>query len=156
MMKYYIDGCEIKSVMRVPMRSDGSYVVRFPHDAVLSQLESINWDKPTIVLNEPRDTNKTYLPTGCGFVLDHLTYSSHPMEWKAEIKVGKQYLGDVTGYQAQIDKLTAQSADQQSTISNQKQEIAKLEVQLAEADELAIALYEAQMAAEESQEVTEE
>ncbi|MCI5844041.1 MAG: hypothetical protein MR004_10455 [Clostridiales bacterium] len=155
-MKYYIDGCEIKSVMRVPMRSDGSYVVRFPHDAVLSQLESINWDKPTIVLNEPRDTNKTYLPTGCGFVLDHLTYSSHPMEWKAEIKVGKQYLGDVTGYQAQIDKLTAQSADQQSTISNQKQEIAKLEVQLAEADELAIALYEAQMAAEESQEVTEE
>ena len=49
-MKYYIDGCEIKSVTRVPMRSDGSYVVRFPHDAVLSQLEAINWDKPTIDL----------------------------------------------------------------------------------------------------------
>ena len=78
MMKYYIDGCEIKSVMRVPMRSDGSYVVRFPHDALLSQLEAINWDKPTIVLNEPRDTNKAYLPTGCGFLLDHLTYSSRP------------------------------------------------------------------------------
>ena len=122
-MKYYIDGCEIKSVTRVPMRSDGSYVVRFPHDAVLSQLEAINWDKPTIVLNEPRDADKTYLPAGCGFVLDHLTYSSRPREWTAEIRMGEQYYGDVSGMQDQVDALEAAAAEKDETISRQQSTI---------------------------------
>ena len=134
MMKYYIDGCEIKSVMRVPMRSDGSYVVRFPHDALLSQLEAINWDKPTIVLNEPRDTNKAYLPTGCGFLLDHLTYSSRPREWTAEIRMGEQYLVDASAIQAQVDALEADVEEKNETIAQQQDTIEAQTAELAAKD----------------------
>lgn len=146
-MKYYIDGCEIKSVMRVPMRSDGSYVVRFPHDALLSQLEAINWDKPTIVLNEPRDTNKTYLPTGCGFVLDHLTYSSRPREWKAEIRMGEQYYGDLSAMQEQVGALETAAAEKDETIARQQATIDAQaeELETMEADSTAAA--EAQLRA---------
>lgn len=146
-MKYYIDGCEIKRVMRVPMRSDGSYVVIFPHDAVLSQMESINWDKPTIVLNEPKDANKTYLPTGCGFVLDHLTYSSRPREWKAEIRMGEQYYGDLSAMQEQVGALEAAAAEKDETIARQQATIDAQaeELETMEADSTAAA--EAQLRA---------
>lgn len=151
--KFTIDNVPVKLAMRT--HQNGGYLLFFEHDVTLDQLERINWANPTIVKAEPVRPYDTYLPYGYGFELEKLTYSSLPKEWQAEIKVCKQYLGDVTEYQEKIDKLTAQSADQKSTISNQKQEIAKLEVQLAEADELAIALYEAQIASEESKEVTE-
>ena len=151
--KFTIDNVPVKLVIRKPQ--NGEYLLFFEHDVTLDQLESIHWEKPTIVKAEPVRPYDTFLPDGYGFELVKLTYSSLPKEWQAEIKVCKQYLGDVTGYQAQIDELTEKSADQQSTISNQKQKIVALETQLEETDKLAIALYEAQIAAEESKEVTE-
>ena len=54
----------------------------------------------------------------------------------------EQYLGDVTGYQAQIDALEEDRTRLESDNANQQNMIQQLADQLAEADETAIALFE--------------
>ena len=69
-----------------------------------------------------------------------IDYSMGTKTYHVTLKVREQSLGDVTGYQAQIDALEGDRARLQA-------DKAALTDQLAEADETAIALYEALEAA---------
>ncbi|WP_301003251.1 hypothetical protein [uncultured Duncaniella sp.] len=166
-----VDGVPVGLVMRETY--NGAYILVIEREkATLEQIEAINWDSPEIV-SKPGET--CILPVGYGFVLEDINYSNSDHTWKVKVSVGQQYLGDVTGYAAQVaekdqqiaalqdagaqkDRTISQQADQISQqtaaltqkttqISQQTSTIHQLEQQLAEADELAIALYEAQAAA---------
>lgn len=118
-------------------RNDGGYRLVFPHDTALSQIEALDWEHPVVqIIGDPRE-GYPYLPEGCGFECESISYSSVPRYWTVEIKLGKQYLGDVTGYQAQIDTLEAQAAEKDSAIAEKDAAIAELEADskaAAEAD----------------------
>lgn len=136
-----IDGLEFGLVMRGT--SNGQYVVVFEKEsATLEQIEGVNWAEPTIEGN-------TILPKEYGFDVEGITYSSSDRSYHVTVRVGKQYLGDVTEYQEQIAELLAdkQALAEQNTA--QQEQITELEEQLAEADEALIAMYEQQTASAE-------
>ena len=80
-------------------RENGSYRILFEREhASLDQIEAVHWDHPSI----------QRLPEGYGFTLVDIEYQHSTQVFFAKVKTARQYLGDVTGYQAQIDELTAQ------------------------------------------------
>lgn len=140
--KFRIDGCPVDLVIR--NLNDRKYTLYFDREAgelTLEQLKKINWARPTIDVVEPQKPGEVYLPEGCGFCLQKLSYSSIPDQWVADIKVAAEYLGDVTGYQQKIADMDQQLLDADGRYH-------ALEQQLAEADELAISLYEENLAAQ--------
>ena len=119
----------------------GNYRVAFEREfASLEQIEAINWSRPTVEYIGPHGSEPG-LPEGYGFDVVKITYDSNCKTYYIELKTAKQYLGDVTGYQEEIAALNG-------TVAEKNAAIADLQEQLAEADELAIALYEAQTADE--------
>lgn len=149
--KFRIDGCPVDLVIR--SLDDRKYTLYFDREVgelTLAQLKKINWARPTIDVVEPKKPGEIYLPEGYGFHLEKLAYNSHPDQWMAEVKVADEYLGDVTGYQAKIADMDQQLLDAASKNH-------ELERQLAEADELAISLYEENLASQKTgmQEVAE-
>lgn len=131
--KWRIDGVPVKFIHR--SGAGGNYRVVFDKTkATLTEIEGIEWGHPTVVRVNAAN-NDEGLPYGYGFDVVQITYSSRSQEYKVEVRTGKQYLGDVTGYQAEIET-------QKGVISEKDTEIADLNAQLAEADELAISLYE--------------
>ena len=87
-----------------------------------------------------------------------ISYSSNTRSYTVSLKVAEQFLGDVAGFQAQVDELTADVATQVATIQEhertiqaQAETIQALEGQLEEADEALIALYEAQSLSQDVQ-----
>jgi hypothetical protein len=149
-----VDGVEAAFITRGQER--GEYKVVFERDAAeLSQLEAIHWEKPTI--EHLVDREETALPENYGFTPERITYDSGSGCYTVTVTTATQYLGDVTAYQAELDALTEQSRKQQTTIADQEQALTELDQQvadltgeLAEADELAISLYEAQSSGEEA------
>ena len=140
--KWRIDGVPAKHILRAGV--GGSYVVAFDKtDATLAEIEGIDWGHPTVVRVNAAN-NDEGLPYGYGFDVVQITYSSLPKEYVAEIRTAKQFLGDVTGYVAEIEA-------QQATIAAKTAEIGDLNAQLAEADELAISLYEQLEGGEEAE-----
>ena len=137
--KWKIDGLIAGFVMR--MGPGGNYRVVFEREnATLEQIEAINWAKPVIEYIGPHGSEPG-LPEGYGFDVVGITYDSGCKSYTVELKTASQYLGDVTGYQEEIAALNG-------TVAEKNAAIADLQEQLAEADELAIALYEAQTADE--------
>ena len=137
--KWKIDGLIAGFVMR--MGPGGNYRVVFEREnASLEQIEAINWAKPVIEYIGPHGSEPG-LPEGYGFDVVGITYDSGCKSYTVELKTASQYLGDVTGYQEEIAALNGTVAEKNAAIAN-------LQEQLAEADELAIALYEAQAADE--------
>lgn len=137
--KWKIDGLIAGFVMR--MGPGGNYRVVFEREnASLEQIEAINWAKPVIEYIGPHGSEPG-LPEGYGFDVVGITYDSGCKSYTVELMTASQYLGDVTGYQEEIAALNG-------TVAEKNAAIADLQEQLAEADELAIALYEAQTADE--------
>lgn len=144
--KWKIDGLIAGFVMR--MGPGGNYRVVFEREnASLEQIEAINWAKPVIEYIGPHGSEPG-LPEGYGFDVVGITYDSGCKTYYVELKTAKQYLGDVTGYQDEIKALNNAATEKDALIRDQNRKIIDLQDQLAEADELAIALYEAQTAAE--------
>ena len=131
-----IDGLIAGPVARDPFQN-GRYTILFAreHGAALEKIEAIHWANPEIK-KLPGNRGLPGLPDGYGFELMDIKYHHNTQVFEATVRTAKQYLGDVTGYQAQIDALSAENAAKQTAIT-------ELEAQLAEADETAIALYEA-------------
>ena len=126
--KIKIDGIPCGLVMRGI--ANGSYQAVFEREyATLEQLEAINWAQPSILGDCP-------LPTGYGFTVSDIKYSASTKCYTVYLNTAKQFLGDVTGYVAQLEEM-------EDTVATQRKEIAALQDQLAEADETAIELYEA-------------
>lgn len=131
-----IDGLRFGLVMRGA--SNGVYEIVFEREcASLEQIEAVNWAKPTIEGN-------TILPKDYGFEVEGINYSSHDKSYRVTVRVARQYLGDVTAYQEQIDELREDKRQLTEQNAAQKEEIGLLEGQLTEADEALISMYEQQ------------
>lgn len=131
-----IDGLRFGLVMRGA--SNGVYEIVFEREcASLEQIEAVNWAKPAIEGN-------TILPKDYGFEVEGINYSSHDKSYRVTVRVARQYLGDVTAYQEQIDELREDKRQLTEQNAAQKEEIGLLEGQLTEADEALISMYEQQ------------
>ncbi len=117
--------------------ANGRYRVIFERDngAELEKLEAVDWARPAVE-ELPENRGRSGLPEGYGFELEDVRYRHEGRYFEVTVRTARQYLGDVTGYQAQIDELSAENAEKAAQIGT-------LERELAEADETAIALYEA-------------
>lgn len=125
--KVKIDGIPCGLVTRGAR--NGEYRAVFEREfASLEDVEGINWRRPKIA-------GPCELPQGYGFEVTDIGYHMGTRSFTVTLRVREQYLGDVTGYQAQIDALEGDRAQLQA-------DKAALEGQLAEADETAIALFE--------------
>ena len=94
--------------------ANGAYQVVFEREyASLEQIEAIQWDPPVV-------EGDCILPAGYGFTVQDIQYSAGTRSFTVSLQVAKQYLGDVTGWQAQTEAL-------QETIEEQAAAIAALE-----------------------------
>ncbi len=133
--KAKIDGLTFGLVMRGAV--NGQYIIVIERDcATLDQIEAVNWTAPTI-------EGDCILPAGYGFEVEDIAYSSSDKSYRVTVQVAKQFLGDVTGYVAQVEEL-------EEKLSAGKEQISGLRDQLAEADEALITLYERQATPSES------
>ena len=129
-----IDGVPCSMLIRSQI--NGEYVAYFERPgASIEQIEAINWRRPTL-------SGPCGLPKGYGFDVKDIDYSMGTKTYHVTLKVREQYLGDVTGYQAQIGALEEDRARLESDKASQQETIRQLTGQLAEADETAIVLYE--------------
>lgn len=120
--KWLIDGLPAGIIMR-SNPSNGRYTVVFEQEfASLEQIEAVNWDKPTVEYIGPHGSEDG-LPEGYGFEVEDIRYRSSTKSFDVILKTASQYLGDVTGYQDQIDQLEAASAEKDDTISAQASQI---------------------------------
>ena len=93
-----------------PQRTNqnGIYHVYFDRkDATLDQIERIDWAHPTLV-----GTGDS-LPGNYGYQIDDIAYLHPYRRFAVRLKVLQQYLGDVTGYQAEIQELETSLATAQ-------------------------------------------
>lgn len=115
---------------------NGEYRLIFEREfASLEQLEAINWRRPKL-------SGPCTLPAGYGFELKNINYYMSDKTWEVTLTVREQYLGDVTGYQENVDTLKAEKTRLEADIADKNVVIVDLVNQLAEADETAIALFE--------------
>lgn len=128
---------------------NGSYSIIFEREngATLEGIEAIDWAKPDIERLPACQDCETFLPEGYGFTMEKVTYDSECRSFTVMLQTAKQYLGDVTGYQAQLEELREAKAVLEEANAALTAGRASLERQLAEADEAAIAMYEALSAA---------
>ena len=111
----HICGVPCAMVMRGP--ANGYYEAVFERKrASLEEIEAINWAQPLV-------EGDTLLPAGYGFTVENITYSSNTRSYTVSLKVAEQFLGDVAGFQAQVDELTADVASQVATIQEQEKTI---------------------------------
>lgn len=81
---------------------NGHYIVRFDKaDATLEQVEAIDWEHPKL---ENAGDN---LPSAYGYEVENVSYLYRDHKFVVLLKVKEQYLGDVSGYQAEISELEA-------------------------------------------------
>lgn len=117
-IRWEIDGVPAAFITRSAV--NGRYCVTFERsEAALEQIEEINWSSPTLT-NVSASQQEPGLPVGYGFTLADLRYQHANRVFIAELQTAQQYLGDVTGYQAEILQLNEairqqkESAEQQS------------------------------------------
>ena len=109
--------CEVPCAMVMRGSANGHYQAVFERErASLEEIEAINWAQPII-------NGDTLLPVGYGFTVEDISYSSNTRSYTVSLKVAEQFLGDVAGFQAQVDELTADVASQVATIQEQEQTI---------------------------------
>ena len=114
-----IDGVASGLVMRGS--GNGQYLAVFERElATLEQVEAINWESPVI-------EGECILPAGYGFTVSDIRYSAATRSYTVVLQVGKQYLGDVTGYQSQVAQLEDTVAQQKAELQEKDETIARLE-----------------------------
>ena len=108
---------------------NGEYRVVFEREyASLEQIEALNWDPPTI-------EGECVLPAGYGFTVKDIQYSAATRSYTVVLQVAEQYLGDVTGYQAQVAELQGTITEQAGTIQTQQNTIAEKDSTIAQQEE---------------------
>lgn len=131
--RWIIDGVTAGPISRHYPRN-GHYTVAFEREyASLEQIERIDWSKPSLQ-NISSCAVEPGLPEGYGFEVVKIEYDSACRTYRVELKTASQYLGDVTGYQAQITELEAAAAEKDNTISAQAAQLAENVEKLAAAN----------------------
>ena len=111
------DGVQAAYVVRGAR--NGRYRVVFERAcAELPQIEAIRWECPEI--QHLSESEELGLPEGYGFQVERITYDHTSRSYTVEVSVADQYLGDVTGYQAQAEELRAQLTAAQTELTEHK------------------------------------
>lgn len=127
---WYIDDVPVAMVMRTG--KNGRYTVLVERcRATLEQIEAIDWSHPTITAG--KEQPGLGLPEGYGFELVSIEYSSVSDNYTITVAVAKQFLGDVTGYVAQVEELQQAATEKDATIAQQASDLATKEQALTNA-----------------------
>lgn len=129
---------------------NGQYSLVFQRcDASLEEIEGIDWSRP--VVTEAADRYRACpLPEGYGFEVEGIDYSYSLETWTVHLRTAKQFLGDVAGYQAQVEELEGRVSEREKTIQEQAEAIRELESRPDSGAELETALEKAYMEGVES------
>lgn len=123
-----IDGVSAGMILRGS--ANGHYKVVIEREfAELPQIEAIHWEKPAVEHLRTDRPQEEGLPEGYGFQVVDITYDSTSRSYTVEVQTASQYLGDVTGYQAQVaqmqsqmEELTRQAAAAQTQVEQADRE----------------------------------
>ena len=126
--KTSIDGVRC-TVSPVEGLGSGKFRALFERElASLEQIEAIHWDMPQIA------GDSAGLPAGCGYQVDDITYAHATCTYHVTFHVLTQYLGDVSGYQAQVAQLETdlESAHEDTAAAQQEAQQAREAAQAAQ------------------------
>ena len=102
---------------------NGQYRVLFERAyAELPDIEGIDWSRP--VIEHLTDAGELGLPEGYGFTVEDITYSHAAHSYTVTIQTARQYLGDVTGYQAQLADARTQAQAAETALAARRSALA--------------------------------
>ena len=123
--KFKIGGLSCGLILRGSV--NGEYRVVFEREyACLEDIEAIDWSRPEVV-------GECVLPAGYGFTVVDITYTHSERCYKVMLDVGEQYLGDVTGYTAQVSQLQEELTEAQAETAALQAQAREEEAELAAA-----------------------
>lgn len=127
-----IDG--VTAAYVTPGPANGQYQVLFERsNAELLAIEAINWSAPTVELLRTDCPDMQGLPEGYGFTVADITYDHNAKSYTVTLQVAKQYLGDVSGYEAQVTELQEQVSSLTGQVEQAQAQVEAAQVQLVEA-----------------------
>jgi hypothetical protein len=129
-VKYKINGHRVGNVFAL----SSEYHVTFERcysENTLESVEAIDWKNVTVEQIRT-DCPACPLPEGYAFTVKAIQYDMNTQSIKVIIKADKQYWGDVTPYQAQIESLTATVAEKNTQLTESEENLAVANAQLAE------------------------
>ena len=129
-VKYKINGHRVGNVFVL----SSEYHVTFERcysENTLESVEAIDWENVTVE-QVRTDCPACPLPEGYSFTVKAIQYDMNTQSIKAILKTDKQYWGDVTPYQAQIESLTATVAEKNAQLTESEENLAVANAQLAE------------------------
>ena len=129
-VKYKINGHRVGNVFAL----SSEYHVTFERgysENTLESVEAIDWKNVTVEQIRT-DCPACPLPEGYAFTVKAIQYDMNTQSIKVIIKADKQYWGDVTPYQAQIESLNATVAEKNTQLTESEENLAAANAQLAE------------------------
>lgn len=129
-VKYRINGHRVGNVFAL----SSEYHVTFERcysENTLESVEVIDWKNVTVE-QVRTDCPACPLPEGYAFTVKAIQYDMNTQSIKVIIKADKQYWGDVTPYQAQIESLNATVAQKDTQLTESEENLAAANAQLAE------------------------
>lgn len=129
-VNYRINGHRVGFVQAL----NGVYRVIFERcyeENTLESVEAIDWKNVTVEQIRT-DCPACPLPEGYAFTVKAIQYDMNTQSIKVIIKADKQYWGDVTPYQAQIESLNAAVAQKDTQLTESEENLAAANAQLAE------------------------
>ena len=129
-VKYKINGHRVGNVFAL----SSEYHVTFERcysENTLESVEAIDWKNVTVEQIRT-DCPACPLPEGYAFTVKAIQYDMNTQSNKVIVKADKQYWGDVTPYQAQIESLTATIAEKNTQLTESEENLAVANAQLAE------------------------
>ena len=129
-VKYKINGHRVGNVFAL----SSEYHVTFERcysENTLESVEAIDWKNVTVEQIRT-DCPACPLPEGYAFTVKAIQYDMNTQSIKVIIKADKQYWGDVTPYQAQIESLNAAVAQKNTQLTESEENLADANAQLAE------------------------
>ena len=128
-VKYKINGHRVGNVFAL----SSEYHVTFERcysENTLESVEAIDWKNVTVEQIRT-DCPACPLPEGYAFTVKAIQYDMNTQSIKVIIKADKQYWGDVTPYQAQIESLNATVAEKNTQLTESEENLAAANAQLA-------------------------
>jgi len=129
-VKYKINGHRVGNVFAL----SSEYHVTFERcysENTLESVEAIDWKNVTVEQIRT-DCPACPLPEGYAFTVKAIQYDMNTQSIKVIIKADKQYWGDVTPYQVQIESLNATVAEKNTQLTESEENLAAANAQLAE------------------------
>ncbi len=129
-VKYKINGHRVGNVFAL----SSEYHVTFERcysENTLESVEAIDWKNVTVEQIRT-DCPACPLPEGYAFTVKAIQYDMNTQSIKVIIKADKQYWGDVTPHQAQIESLNAAVAQKDTQLTESEENLAAANAQLAE------------------------